>query len=217
MCSPRSGRWPRCRLPSSLATPDEKARAAGPGKAGSWSARPMAAGSRSARRMCRICRPNRRRGPSTQQAWPHCVIASLMPPADRRVWASTRSSCMPPMAICCTSFCRRLPTAEPISGAAVWKTGCAFRSSCSMPCARSGRPTSLSACGCRPRIGSRAAGTSNRRWCLPARCRHAAATGSMSRQGAYRPRKKFRLGRAIRCRLPNACGRRLTCRSSRSA
>ena len=63
-------------------------------------------------------------------------------------------------AICCISSSRRSPTSAPTNTAARSKTACAFRSKSSMPCAPYFRPTNRSACACRRRTGSTAAGES---------------------------------------------------------
>ncbi len=111
-----------------------------------------------------------------------------------------------------------LEPARPTNMAAAWKTACASRSRCSTRAGRlSGGPPGDRA-PVRQRIGSRAAGTSNRRSSLQRRSKRAAARPSTFRAAGLHPRTEDPgRARATRCRLPARSSRRSTSPSWRSA
>ena len=71
--------------------------------------------------------------------------------------ASTCSNCIAPTATCSRASSRRSPTAARTNTAARSRTGCAFRSRYSTPCARSGLRRSRCRCASPPPTGPRAA------------------------------------------------------------
>ena len=75
--------------------------------------------------------------------------------------------CTAAMVIWYISFSRPCRTSATMNTVARWKIVCAFPSRPSLPCVRRGRRTSRWASGCRPRIGSMAAGNRMTWSCWP--------------------------------------------------
>ena len=98
-----------------------------------------------------------------------CGSSSWPRRAARPAPASRSSSCTWRTATCCTSSCRRSPTAVTDDyGGSLENGACVSRSRSRPRSARPGPRTCLCSCGSRPRTGWRAAGTRTTRWRSPA-------------------------------------------------
>jgi MFS family permease len=122
-----------------------------------------AAGWRWHRRRWRMPRTKWRPWRWTTPAWCACAGPSSTRRCVRCAPASTASNCMPRMATCCTSSCRRSATSAATPTAAAWTSACASRWRCSRRCVPPCRPRCRCGCACRPPTGSTAAGT----WTAP--------------------------------------------------